>query len=174
MSSQSTPANNSEEVSRFHCTTAGQTVEQARLLASCCPAGLVITLDGTLGAGKTFFTRAFATGLGVPAEDVTSPTYVLIQHYQGTVRSIHHFDLYRLRDLDEWDELGAEELLESEGICLVEWANRFPEVLPEDRLAIQIESTGETSREFTLAASGPASQDVLNCWSEKTKQIRAE
>lgn len=171
MSSQSASSNNRDQVARFHCTTADQTAEQAQLLADCCPAGLVITLDGTLGAGKTFFTRSFAQGLGVSGDDVTSPTYVLIQHYQGTERAIHHFDLYRLRDLDEWDELGADELLDSDGICLIEWANRFPEVLPDDRLAIQIESTGRNLSRIFAYSNRPTFAGDAELLAEKSKTI---
>jgi len=149
---------------QFSCETESQTAEQARQLAVCCPPGLVITLDGTLGAGKTFFTRAFAEGLQIDPETVSSPTYVIIQHYSGPERTIHHFDLYRLRDLDEWDELGADELLESEGISLIEWASRFPQVLPVDRLEIQIEVTGETARQLLLTAWGNEAATALRRW----------
>lgn len=125
-------------------------------LAAIVPPGTTIALSGTLGAGKTRLTQAIAAACGVSRTDVVSPTFVLCQHYHGT-RTIHHLDAYRLRDEDEFLELGPEELFDSPGITIVEWADRVADCLPPERLEIHIAVTGETSREFRIVALG----DVL-------------
>ncbi len=130
------------------------------ILAEHLPPGVTVALSGTLGAGKTRLVQAIAAGLGIDRADVLSPTFVLGQHYHGR-RTLHHFDLYRLKDEDEFLELGPEEYFESDGITLVEWAERFPRVLPEDRLEIVIRVTGETAREFRMSATGPQSHQTL-------------
>ena len=89
--------------------------------------GAVVALNGPLGAGKTFLTRATALGLGIPDERmVTSPTFVLIQEYKGRL-PIYHFDLYRLAKGNDFQDLGAAEYLEGQGVCLIEWADKFPQ-----------------------------------------------
>jgi tRNA threonylcarbamoyladenosine biosynthesis protein TsaE len=130
------------------------------LLAQHLPPGMTVALAGTLGAGKTRLVQAIAAGLGIDRADVLSPTFVLGQHYHGR-RTLHHFDLYRLKDEDEFLELGPEEYFESDGITLIEWAERFPSVLPEDRLEIVIRVMGETAREFQLTGTGERSAAVI-------------
>ena len=129
-------------------------------LARVVPPGTTIALSGTLGAGKTRLVQALAQACQVPREEVLSPTFVLGQHYHGT-RTLHHFDIYRLRDEDEFWELGPEEYFESSDITLVGWADRFPNVLPTDRLEIVIQVLGPTTRQFTLRGTGPSSQQVV-------------
>lgn len=125
--------------------------------------GLTVALNGELGAGKTQFVRAVCEALGVPPDRVNSPTFVLLQTYVGDHLSVAHFDTYRLGDVDEFLAIGAEEyLLGSDMLCFVEWADRFAEVLPADRLIIDIEHTGEMSRRFEFAATGPSSSQVVN------------
>ncbi len=116
--------------------------------------GAVVALDGPLGAGKTHLVRAIAEGLAVrnPAA-VNSPTFVLIQEYAARL-PIYHFDAYRLRDEREFLDLGADEYLRDDGVCLIEWADRVPAALPPERLAIRIEPTGETTRRFLLTGTG--------------------
>lgn len=122
--------------------------------------GAVVALCGNLGAGKTRLVRAMAAGLGVDRAEVRSPTFLLIQEYAGRV-PVYHFDTYRLRDVDEFEQLGADELLDSDGICLVEWADRVEETLPGDRLTVEIEITGETARRFRVSAGGKKSAAML-------------
>jgi tRNA threonylcarbamoyladenosine biosynthesis protein TsaE len=120
----------------------------------------VVALVGDLGAGKTRLVQAAAEGLGVDPSVVNSPTFVLIQEYEGRL-PVYHFDTYRLKDFDEFLELGADEYLASDGVCFVEWADRMAEVLPRDRLTIEFEFTGETTRSLRLSAGGPVSREVL-------------
>jgi tRNA threonylcarbamoyladenosine biosynthesis protein TsaE len=122
--------------------------------------GMVVALAGNLGAGKTRFVQAAAEALGADRREVTSPTFVLIQEYDARL-PVYHFDAYRLRDVDEFLELGAEELFESGGVCFVEWADRVEESLPADRLLVEIEITAETGRLFRVTATGPQSRELL-------------
>lgn len=125
-------------------------------LAEVLPAGTVIALIGTLGAGKTRLVQAVAAALGVPADDVTSPTFVLINEYAGGRLPVYHFDTYRLKDDDEFLELGPDEYFDSAGLTFVEWADRVTDCLPSDYLRIAIEVLGPTEREFAVTASSDA------------------
>ncbi len=124
---------------------------------------LVIALSGTLGAGKTQLVRFAAESLGVPAEEVTSPTYVLLQMYRGQ-KTIYHFDFYRLESEAEVWDLGIDEVLEQPALVFVEWAEKFPQCLPADRLQLHlapVESQDGTCRIAKLRSSGPKSQRVV-------------
>jgi tRNA threonylcarbamoyladenosine biosynthesis protein TsaE len=129
-------------------------------LAAVLPPGTTIALMGTLGAGKTRLVQAICAGLGVAREDVVSPTFVLCQRYDGT-QTIHHLDAYRLKDEDEFRELGVEELYDSPGLTIIEWADRVADCLPEERLEIQIDVIGQTERRFTIRTVGERLVGVL-------------
>jgi len=118
-------------------------------LARHLPPGSVVALSGTLGAGKTRLVQAIAAACGVDPADVTSPTFVLCREYHGT-RTIYHLDAYRLKDEDEFLELGPEEMFASGGLVFIEWAERVASYLPPDCVEITLEVTGETSRRATL------------------------
>ncbi|MCA9248603.1 MAG: tRNA (adenosine(37)-N6)-threonylcarbamoyltransferase complex ATPase subunit type 1 TsaE [Planctomycetales bacterium] len=134
-------------------------------LGAALPAGSVVALDGTLGAGKTHLVQALGAALGVPSGTVVSPTFVLIQEYQGD-KPIYHFDAYRLRDLDEFLELGPEEYYHRPGITLIEWAERIAPGLPAEYLAIRIEVTGDTQRNIALQAYGETYEQVITSVAE--------
>ena len=119
-------------------------------LARLLPPGTVVALEGTLGAGKTRLIQAVGEALGVPVDVVTSPTFVLIHEYRQGRIPLYHFDAYRLRDEDEFLELGPEEYFEGEGLTFVEWANRIATLLPEEHVFISLEVTSQTSRTATL------------------------
>lgn len=123
--------------------------------------GMVVALDGPLGAGKTRLVQAVAVALGVPREAVTSPTFVMVNEYTQGRLPVYHFDAYRVRDLDEFSELGADEYFFSSGVCLVEWGERVAAALPADRLDIEIEVTGESGRQFAIAATGAVAEAQL-------------
>jgi tRNA threonylcarbamoyladenosine biosynthesis protein TsaE len=123
-------------------------------LAAVLPAGTTVALVGTLGAGKTRLVQAVAAACGIPADQVTSPTFVLCQPYEGT-RTLFHLDAYRLKDDDEFLGLGPEEYFESEGLTLIEWADRVADCLPSDRVEVRIDVAGESSRRFLVSAIGP-------------------
>jgi len=129
-------------------------------LAQALEPGLVVALRGTLGAGKTRLVKGIAAGAGVDAREVTSPTFVLVNEYDGEW-PIYHFDTYRLESGVAFADLGIDEYFAGEGVCLVEWADRVPEWLPADRVEVDIEVTGEESRRFTLRGLGPRSAAVI-------------
>lgn len=129
-------------------------------LARSLPETLTIALQGTLGAGKTRLVQAVAGGLEIDPATVTSPTFVLCQHHFGR-RTLYHLDAYRMKDLDEFLELGVEEYFAGPGITLIEWAERVADCLPEDHLDVRIEITGPDSRRFDLHATGPVAAAVL-------------
>ncbi|MDI9443930.1 MAG: tRNA (adenosine(37)-N6)-threonylcarbamoyltransferase complex ATPase subunit type 1 TsaE, partial [Planctomycetota bacterium] len=104
-------------------------------LADLLPQGSVVALVGTLGAGKTRLVQAIAEHCGIDRRDVVSPTFVLVHEYRGR-RLLYHIDAYRLKDEDEFFELGPEEYFESEGITLIEWADRVEGCLPSERLLV--------------------------------------
>ena len=122
-------------------------------LAEVLPDGATVALCGTLGAGKTRLVQAIAAACGVPARDVVSPTFVLIQEYRGR-RPVYHIDAYRVRDEDEFLALGPDEYFESDGLTLVEWADRVPGCLPAERIEVHIVVAGPETRRFEIAAVG--------------------
>jgi tRNA threonylcarbamoyladenosine biosynthesis protein TsaE len=117
-------------------------------------------MNGTLGVGKTRLVQAVAQALGVPDGAVTSPTFVLINEYRGRL-PVYHFDAYRLRDMDEFAQLGPEEYFFGDGVCFVEWAERVAAMLPVDRLEIDIESVGENQRVFRITGYGDKMQEIV-------------
>lgn len=120
-----------------------------------------LALIGPLGAGKTFFARALAEGLGVAdPRVVTSPTFVLIQEYVGRL-PIYHFDVYRLPCATEFMDLGVHEYFASDGVCLIEWADRVADYLPSERLEVHLEPTSERTRNLEMIAYGPRYCELL-------------
>ena len=100
--------------------------------------GQVYTLIGDLGVGKTVFTQGFAKGLGI-TEPVNSPTFTIVQIYEEGMLPFYHFDVYRIGDVEEMEEIGYEDCFYGEGVCLVEWGNLIEEILPEHYTEIIIE-----------------------------------
>ena len=109
--------------------------------------GDVYTLIGDLGVGKTVFTQGFAKGLGVE-EHVNSPTFTIVQEYEDGRMPFYHFDVYRIGDIEEMDEIGFEEYVAGEGVCLIEWANLIEEILPENRTEVIIEKDLEKGFDY--------------------------
>lgn len=99
--------------------------------------GQVYCLSGDLGVGKTVFTQGFAKGLGVE-DNVNSPTFTIVQEYKGSHMPFYHFDVYRISDVDEMEEIGYQDYFYGDGVCLIEWAELIEEILPEDRIIITI------------------------------------
>jgi tRNA threonylcarbamoyladenosine biosynthesis protein TsaE len=144
----------------FEAADEGATDRFGAALAAVLPPGTVVALLGTLGAGKTRLVQAIAAACGVSREEVVSPTFVLCQQYRGS-RTINHLDAYRLRDVDELRELGIEELLASDAITIIEWADRVADALPDEFVEVAIEVTGQTARRFTVRAEGARYQTVI-------------
>ena len=114
--------------------------EQAR-------AGQVICLNGDLGVGKTVFTQGFAAGLGI-AGPVNSPTFTIVQVYEEGRLPFYHFDVYRIGDIEEMDEIGYEDYFYGDGLTMIEWANLIEEILPKKRKEITIEKDLEKGFDY--------------------------
>lgn len=112
-------------------------------------AGQVYTLVGDLGVGKTVFTQGLAKGLGIE-EPISSPTFTIIQEYEGSRLPFYHFDVYRIGDIEEMDEIGFEDYVYGNGVCMIEWANLIEEILPENRKEITIEKDLERGFDYRL------------------------
>lgn len=109
--------------------------------------GTVYTLTGDLGVGKTVFTQGFARGLGV-TEHVNSPTFTIVQEYGDGRLPFYHFDVYRIGDIEEMDEIGYEDYFYGDGVCLIEWAELIEELLPKKRTKILIEKDLEKGFDY--------------------------
>lgn len=109
--------------------------------------GQVFALDGDLGCGKTVFTQGFAAGLGVSGP-VTSPTFTILQIYNDGRLPLYHFDVYRIEDPDEMDEIGYEDCFYGDGVSLVEWAVRIEDLMPEDTVHILIQKNPEKGFDY--------------------------
>ena len=109
--------------------------------------GQIYTLNGDLGTGKTVFTKGFAAGLGI-TEPVNSPTFTIVQIYEEGRMPFYHFDVYRIGDVEEMDEIGYEDCFYGEGVCLIEWAELIEEILPEHVIAVTIEKDLEQGFDY--------------------------
>ena len=109
--------------------------------------GQVITLTGDLGVGKTVFTQGLAKGLGIE-EPVNSPTFTIVQVYDEGRLPLYHFDVYRIGDIEEMEEIGYDDYFYGNGICLIEWANLIEEILPEQIIEITIEKNLEKGFDY--------------------------
>ncbi len=146
----------------LECRSGGETQTEAlgAALATMLPAGATVCLTGDLGTGKTVFARGFARGLGI-TEPVTSPTFTLVNSYEGRTKDgmsqvLHHFDLYRIEDANELDDIGWEEFFDGKAVCLVEWPDRADGRLPDGRYGVTIARTdeGEETRCIRLTREG--------------------
>ncbi len=117
--------------------SAQETFELGRKLGVECKKGDVYTLVGDLGVGKTVFTKGFANGLGIE-DAISSPTFTIIQEYQGNRMPFYHFDVYRIGDIEEMHEIGFDDYVYGEGVCLIEWANLIEDILPQSYTEITI------------------------------------
>lgn len=110
--------------------------------------GDVISLNGDLGAGKTYITKGIAKGLGVD-DYITSPTFIIVNEYEGRI-PLYHFDVYRINDIDEMYEIGFEEYLYGNGVCIVEWGKIVKELMPENTINIDINKIDDNTREIII------------------------
>lgn len=122
-----------------------ETRELGEKLGCIATAGQIYTLIGDLGVGKTVFTQGFAKGLGI-TEPVNSPTFTIVQIYEEGRLPFYHFDVYRIGDVEEMEEIGYEDCFYGEGVCLIEWADLIEEILPEHYTEILIEK--DLARDF--------------------------
>ncbi len=146
-----TPA--SKPVNEYTLNSIAATAHFGTLLGSLCKAGDVICLGGDLGAGKTTLAQALAKGIGIDQKErVNSPSFALLHEYRGTI-TIYHMDFYRLWSSDDVVELGLDEYLYANGIVMIEWFERAPELIPPDALYITLTPLSETARKVALKSS---------------------
>ncbi|MCT4605075.1 MAG: tRNA (adenosine(37)-N6)-threonylcarbamoyltransferase complex ATPase subunit type 1 TsaE [Marinisporobacter sp.] len=127
--------------------------------------GDVVCLTGDLGAGKTTISKSIAKGLEVE-EYVTSPTFTIIHEYMGRI-PLYHFDVYRIGEIEEMEDLGYEEYFYGEGVCLIEWASQIEELIPKEHLWIHIKRVDGNTREITINGTSKHFNKVI----EELKEI---
>lgn len=141
-----------KNLNRLKSETVTSSPEETQALGRQLAAGLepgdVIAMIGELGSGKTCIIQGICQGLDV-VDDVTSPTFTLINEYQGRL-PVYHFDLYRLDDSKSVLDIGFDEYVDADGVCLIEWADKFPEILPEDRTEIRLNVLDADRRELKI------------------------
>ena len=126
---------------------AKDTYELGEKIGQMAKPGMVISLTGDLGVGKTVFTQGLAKGLGIE-EPVNSPTFTIVQVYEEGRLPLYHFDVYRIGDIEEMDEIGYEDYFYGEGVCLIEWADLIREILPEQICRVTIEKDLEKGFDY--------------------------
>ena len=157
------------DATRVACSDEGAVARFASRLAAALPPTVMLAIEGDLGAGKTTFVKKLAAAVGIDPAEVTSPTFTLVQLHEVPPRAdaqplpprLMHMDAYRLSGLDDLATIGWEEMLAAPGWLAVEWPGRIAAALPHDRIELQIEITGESSRTLHLSATSPALQAAL-------------
>ena len=131
----------------FETFSAEETFKLGEMTGGKLKPGTVVCLDGDLGVGKTVFVKGVAKGLGIK-EPVVSPTFTILQEYREGRIPLYHFDVYRIEDPEEMYEIGFDDYLYGDGVCLIEWAKRVTELLPENVLRITIATDPETDLSY--------------------------
>ncbi len=131
----------------FETHDAGETRAFGKKMGQEAKPGDVIALLGDLGVGKTVFTKGFAEGLEI-TETISSPTFTILQSYDSGRIPLYHFDVYRIGDVEEMDEIGYEDCFYGDGVSLVEWAGRITDILPENVMAVRIEKDPEKGFDY--------------------------
>jgi len=138
-----------------------ETIRVGQKLGALLSDGDVVGLVGELGSGKTWFTKGIARGLGISGNTViTSPSFALVNQYEGN-HTFFHMDFYRLESLSEVISAGLEEYLYHGGVVVMEWADRWPEILPERIIEVHFGIIDELRREITLSGRHPRAQEVI-------------
>ena len=165
-------------LNRIETNSAEETYALGRQIGAQASAGEVYTLTGDLGVGKTVFTQGVAKGLGIE-EVVSSPTFTILQVYEEGRLPFAHFDVYRIGDVEEMEEIGYEDYFYGNGVCLIEWADLIEEILPEHYWKITIRKDLDRGTDFRLitveekAAPAPRSQTqryTKRCRNEETEE----
>lgn len=133
--------------------SAEETFELGRTIGEQAKPGEIYTLTGDLGVGKTVFAQGLAQGLGI-TEPISSPTFTIVQIYETGRLPFYHFDVYRISDVEEMEEIGYEDCFFGEGVCLIEWAELIGELLPEEAVPILIEKDLEKGFDYRKITIG--------------------
>ena len=139
---------------------AEQTIALGERLAKYFKKGDIVCLEGDLGGGKTTLIKGVAKGLKIAAEKVNSPTFVLMNAYQGRL-PLYHFDLYRLENTGEISAIGYEEFLYGDGVSVIEWAERLGALTPKEYLRVELKHKGENERSIKISAVGKKYHEYL-------------
>ncbi len=167
-----------EKTVSFYSRTPEQTTAMGSELvrawwASGSESTLVLNLNGPLGAGKTAFVKGMAVGLGLPADLVSSPTFVLANQYAGHEGIwLHHVDFYRIEEVSELEEIGLYDMMEPGVVLAVEWGERFREALPSERIDLTLSRDGQGFRRFEAKASAGWPQRLLSSWASRVEGSR--
>lgn len=150
----------------FVTTSQEETIALGERLGALLQAGDVLVLTGDLGAGKTQLTKGIAAGMGVE-DDVTSPTFNILMVYDGADMPLYHFDLYRLDDPDQLEDIGLYEMLDGDGACVIEWGEQFSDEIGPERLDVYLTRLDEQAavgeeppREVRLVAHGERAEEI--------------
>jgi tRNA threonylcarbamoyladenosine biosynthesis protein TsaE len=136
-------------VSVYNTTSADETIELGRAIAKTLPKKACVLLIGNLGAGKTTLAKGIIQALtSTDPDEIVSPTYTLIHEYGNG--SVYHIDLYRLETPTQIATLGLEEIFDREAVVLIEWGERFPELMPKDRIEIHLQATPDDTRQIVI------------------------
>lgn len=134
----------------LHAASEAEMIEAGRRFAESLRPGDVVALDGDLGSGKTHFCKGLVAGLG-SADAVTSPTFALVQEYRSGPFPVHHFDWYRIGSEEELLRLGWDDYLDEDAVVVVEWAEKFPALLPTGAIRLRFQHAGEGHRTITVS-----------------------
>ncbi|MDO4507230.1 MAG: tRNA (adenosine(37)-N6)-threonylcarbamoyltransferase complex ATPase subunit type 1 TsaE [Spirochaetales bacterium] len=133
----------------FHTSTSEETIALGRKIGSLLKAGDVIAMTGTLAAGKTTITKGIAESLGV-SDNITSPTFCLISEYDGTKMPLYHMDVYRLEGAEDFVNLGVEDMLYGNGVCIIEWSEKVQSELPKKTIFMKITPSEDGTRTIEI------------------------
>ncbi|MBO4902349.1 MAG: tRNA (adenosine(37)-N6)-threonylcarbamoyltransferase complex ATPase subunit type 1 TsaE [Lachnospiraceae bacterium] len=140
----------------YETNSSRETYELAKTLAGRAKPGDIYTLIGDLGVGKTVFTQGFAAGLGIDGP-VNSPTFTILQIYEQGRMPLYHFDVYRIGDVEEMDEIGYEDCFYGDGVCIIEWADLIEEIIPAEACRVTIEKDLQKGMDFRqIRIEGPS------------------
>ena len=146
---------------RFISNSLEETISFGKKIGEILRPGDIIALSGELGSGKTWFTKGIALGLGIPSEAVTSPSFTLVNEYEGKFK-FFHIDAYRLKDKSDFLSAGLDEYFYKDGIAVMEWADRWPEILPENTIKIRLDIVNEKRRKITISGQHSRTVEVIN------------
>ncbi|NCB94416.1 MAG: tRNA (adenosine(37)-N6)-threonylcarbamoyltransferase complex ATPase subunit type 1 TsaE [Clostridia bacterium] len=132
---------------KIETNSAEETFSLGKKLGENAKPGQIYTLVGDLGVGKTVFTQGLASGLGI-TEAISSPTFTIIQEYEEGRLPFYHFDVYRIGDIEEMEEIGYDDYFFGNGVCMIEWANLIEELLPDDVIQVEIEKNLEKGFDY--------------------------
>lgn len=137
---------------KFESFSAEETYALGKKLGEEAKPGAVFCLSGDLGVGKTVFTKGFAVGLGV-TDTVNSPTFTIVQEYKGRL-PFYHFDVYRIEEPEEMEEIGYEDYFYGDGACMIEWAELIEELIPADAVKVRISKDLQKGTDYRLITVG--------------------